>query len=148
MEPLIWKYIDGHCNEEEVVQLQHQLETDAAFKELYDESIALHKQLEQSASLRMSDSFKLNLVDAISKQTSPLSFQNTEMMPKSWIVSLLMIAVGMIIFSLKYLGQDSQFIDASSIIDEQSIKMATYSLVGFIVLLIMDKLYKTPFSKV
>lgn len=141
MEELIWKYIDNDCTEAEVQYIKHLLATDPSFESMYQEMLQLDHIFTTQKHVAMSEGFKVSLVHKIEKQVAMLPTQ-TEIIPAKWWILAAIVAVTIMILAIKLPTQTSLFGDINIPLDDRTMAIATWSMVGFVFLNLLDYLLK------
>jgi hypothetical protein len=141
MEELIWKYIDNDCTEAEVQHIKHLLATDPSFESMYQEMLQLDHIFKTQKHLVMSEGFKVSLVNNIEKQVAILPKQ-TEIIPAKWWILAAIVAISVVTFATQLPNQNSLLIDINIPLDGRTMAIATWSMVGFVFLNLLDYLLK------
>jgi len=141
MEELIWKYIDNDCTEAEVQHIKYLLATDPTFESMYQEMIQLDSIFADQRQAVMSADFKVSLVHNIEKKVAALPSQ-AEIIPAKWWILTAIVAVSIMILAIKLPTQTSLFGDINIPLDDRTMAIATWSMVGFVFLNLLDYLLK------
>ena len=148
MEELIWKYIDNDCTEAEEQHIKHLLATDPSFESKYQEIVQFDNIFTDQKHAVISADFKVSLAHKIEKQVATLPVQ-TEIIPAKWWILTAIIAVSIMILAMKLPNQNSILVDINIPIDERTMAIASWSMIGFLFLTLIDYLFnnKTIFRK-
>ncbi len=91
---LMWKYIDGDCEETEISYVQEKLEVDPIFKEEWKQKLILHEALKEIDFQQPSMRFVKNVMEALPKPNFRLVIQ--PLIPKSMVLKFIFGAAAFI----------------------------------------------------
>ncbi len=136
MEDLIWRYIDGDCTDEEKKMVESNILNDPAFNQEYQESIALNAFLAKTSFTPMSQDFERHLNKKILETVASKTSQ--ELMPRTWIYGLVILAILGIATALRFQGTESSYIPLLQL-DEKATNMVAWVVTSFLVLVGIDQ---------
>ena len=139
MEDLIWRYIDGDCTDDEKKIVESNILNDTAFKQEYQETIALNAFLAKTSFTPMSQDFERHLNKKILETV--VSKTSQELLPRTWIYGLVILAMLGIVTALRFQGTESSYMPLLQL-DEKATNMVAWVVTSFLVLVGLDQGFK------
>lgn len=149
-ERLIWKYIDGQASDQEISDLFHRFEKDAALRGYFDFVSQIDLNLEKSEPYKLSENLKQKIIKststyALSKQLPTYSMPLGGLRPFV-LLNIVLLGIGIAIF----MGNPDQFEFSTNLHVLQSVQITESPVVrlllllsmGFFVLFIFDSYLK------
>lgn len=145
MEELIWKYIDNQCTADEQKKVNELLQNDPSFASMYQEIVRFDTMLSENTKVSLRPKFRDALIQDIEKQCANQATYISvpkDIIPVKWWLVAAVIVIGTILLTIKLPVQSSLLADIKIPLDERTLTLATWSMVGFLCLTLVDVLLK------